>query len=115
MPRRKTLLNRREAVATLAGGASLLAAPALVNAQAPLSVGFVQQRGLLYIPVDMMVSGGVLQQEATKLGLGKVDAVATTVNGPGPVTDAIRTSAADYGTVPLPSVLTRWYSTRARA
>ena len=60
-------VTRRRAVATLAGGIGLLAAPAVVRAQAPLTVNFVQQRGLLYLPVDEMVSGGILQQEATKL------------------------------------------------
>ena len=110
-----TLLSRRRAVATLAGGASLLAAPAIVRGQAPLKVSFVQQRGLLYLPVDEMVSGGILQQEATKLGLGKVDASATTLSGPGPVIDAILSGAADYGTAALPSLLTLWEKTRGTA
>ena len=57
--------NRPDVVAVVAGGASFLAAPAIVAAPAPLSVSFVQQRGLLYLPVDMMVTGGVLQEEAT--------------------------------------------------
>jgi NitT/TauT family transport system substrate-binding protein len=115
MERRKLELSRREVVATLAGGASLLAAPAIVNAQAPLQVKFAQQRGLLYLPVDEMVSGGILQQEATKLGLGKVDATATTLSGPGPVVDAILSGAADYGTVALPSLLNLWEKTHGTA
>jgi hypothetical protein len=45
----------------MAGGVSLVAAPAIVAAQTPLKVSFVQQRGLLYLPVDMMVTGSVLQ------------------------------------------------------
>src|SRR5258705_9982151 len=114
MPKREStrLLNRRAAVAALAGGAGLLAAPAILGAQTPLKVGFVQQRGLLYLPVDLMVSGGILQQEATKLGLGKVEATATTLNGPGPVVDAILSGAAAYGTVALPSLLTLWDKSR---
>ena len=115
MERRKLELSRREVVATLTGGASLLAAPAIVNAQAPLQVKFAQQRGLLYLPVDEMVSGGILQQEATKLGLGKVDATATTLSGPGPVVDAILSGAADYGTVALPSLLNLWEKTHGTA
>jgi hypothetical protein len=71
------LVSRRQAVATLAGGITLIAAPAVVRAQAPLKVTFVQQRGLLYLPVDLMVSGGILQKEAGKLGLGKIEATAT--------------------------------------
>jgi NitT/TauT family transport system substrate-binding protein len=106
-------LSRRGAVATLAGGAGLLAAPALVRAQAPLKVVFAQQRGLLYLPVDMMVAGGVLQQEADKHGLGRIEASALTLNGPGPVIDAILSGSADYGTVALPSLLTLWEKTRA--
>ncbi len=109
------LVSRRQAVATLAGGAGLLAAPAIAGAQAPLKVGFVQQRGLLYIPVDIMVSGGVLQKEATKLGLGKIEATATALSGPGPIIDALLSGAADYGTAALPSLLTLWEKTRATA
>jgi NitT/TauT family transport system substrate-binding protein len=113
MPRTITRpLNRRQALATVAGGASLLAAPAIVQAQAPLKVTFAQQRGLLYIPVDVMVSGGILQKEADKLGLGKIEATATALSGPGPVLDAILSGAADYGTAALPSLLTLWQKTK---
>ena len=105
-------VTRRQAIATVAGGVSLLASPSIVNAQAPLTVKFVQQRGLLYLPVDVMVSGGVLQQEATKLGLGKVEASAVSLSGPGPVLDAILSGAADYGTAALPSLLTVWDKTK---
>ncbi len=115
MPRTNRPLSRREAVATLAAGAGALAAPAVVRAQAPLKVTFAQQRGLLYLPVDMMVSGGVLQKEADKRGLGKIDATAITVGGPGAVNDAIVSGAADYGTVALPSLLTLWEKTRSTA
>src|SRR5215472_18810317 len=111
MPRRLFQPSRREAVATLAGGATLLAAPAIVRAQAPLQVRFVQQRGLLYLPVDAMVSGGILQQEATKLGLGKVEATVNTLSGPAPVIDALLSGSADYGTAALPSLLTLWDKT----
>ena len=104
-------VTRRQAIATLASGVSLIAAPSIVRAQAPLTVKFVQQRGLLYLPVDMMVSGGILQQEATKLGLGKVEATVQTLSGPGPVTDALLSGAADYGTAALPSLLTLWDKT----
>ncbi|MGE0850328.1 MAG: hypothetical protein AB7O44_12005 [Hyphomicrobiaceae bacterium] len=69
--------SRRQALGIASGCAALLAAPAILRGQAPLAVRFVQQRGLLYIPVDIMVSGGILQQEATRLGLGKVEATAT--------------------------------------
>jgi NitT/TauT family transport system substrate-binding protein len=104
-------ISRRHAIATMAGGVSLMAAPAIVGAQTPLRVSFVQQRGLLYLPVDMMVTGGVLQQEATKLGLGKVDATATTLSGPGPIIDALLSGSVDYGTAALPSLLTLWDKT----
>ena len=99
------------------GGAAVrgLAAPAIVRAQAPLKVTFAQQRGLLYLPIDMMVSGGVLQKEADKAGLGKIEASVTTLNGPGPVIDALLSGAVDYGTTALPSLLTLWGKTRGHA
>jgi len=114
MPRKfaDRLLSRRQSLATMAGGASLLAAPAIVRAQTPLKVTFVQQRGLLYLPVDEMVTGGILQKEATKLGLGKIEATATSLSGPGPVIDAIISGSADYGTAALPSLLTLWAKTK---
>jgi NitT/TauT family transport system substrate-binding protein len=105
------LMSRRHAIATMAGGASFIAAPAIVAAQIPLKVSFVQQRGLLYLPVDMMVTGGVLQQEATKLGLGKVEATAQTLSGPAAIIDALLSGSADYGTSALPSLLTLWDKT----
>jgi NitT/TauT family transport system substrate-binding protein len=104
-------LSRRSAVATIAGGVSFVAAPAIVSAQTPLMVSFVQQRGLLYLPVDMMVTGGVLQQEATKLGLGKVEASARTLSGPSAITDALLSGSANYGAAALPSLLTLWDKT----
>src|ERR1700748_1464127 len=104
-------LNRRHAIVTLAGGVSLVAAPAIVRAQAPLTVNFVQQRGLLYLPVDMMVAGGILQQEATKLGLGKVEASARNLSGPAAGTDALVSASANYGAAELPSLLTLWDKT----
>ena len=105
------LMSRRSAIVTMAGGVGLMAAPAIVRAQTPLKVSFVQQRGLLYLPVDEMVSGGILQQEATKLGLGKVEATAKTLSGPGPIIDALLSGSADYGTAALPSLLTLWDKT----
>jgi NitT/TauT family transport system substrate-binding protein len=109
--KRDSLMSRRNAIAAMAGGVSCMAAPAIVAAQTALQVRFVQQRGLLYLPVDMMVSGGVLQQEATKLGLGKVEATATTLSGPAPVIDALLSGSADYGAAALPSLLTLWDKT----
>ena len=108
-------ISRRQALGVVTGGAALVAAPALLKAQPPLAVRFVQQRGLLYIPVDVMVSGGILQREATKLGLGKIDATATALSGPGPILDALLSGAADYGTAALPSLLTLWEKTRGTA
>jgi len=113
MSETKTLIpmTRRQAVAAVAGGVGLLAAPTVLRAQAPLTVSFVQQRGLLYLPVDEMVTGGILQKEATKLGLGKVDATVKTLSGPAPVIDALLSGSADYGTAALPSLLTLWDKT----
>jgi NitT/TauT family transport system substrate-binding protein len=113
---RKTVrfVSRRTTVATIAGGVTAIAAPALIRAQSALSVKFVQQRGLLYLPVDMMVTGGVLQKEADKLGLGKVEASVATLSGPGPVIDAVLSGSADYGTAALPSLVTLWDKTHGR-
>src|SRR5476651_2530520 len=113
MPKKMSarLISRRRVMATMAGGVGILAAPEIVRAQAPLTVSFVQQRGLLYLPVDMMVTGGILQQEATKLGLGKIEATAKTLSGPAPIIDALLSGSADYGTAALPSLLTLWDKT----
>jgi NitT/TauT family transport system substrate-binding protein len=104
-------VTRRQAVATVAVGAGVMATPAILRAQPALTVNFVQQRGLLYLPVDEMVSGGILQQEAIKLGLGKIEATVNTLSGPAPVIDALLSGSADYGTAALPSLLTLWDKT----
>jgi NitT/TauT family transport system substrate-binding protein len=111
----RNVFNRRQAIAAFAGGVGALAAPSILRADTPLTVKFAQQRGLLYLPVDMMVSGGVLQKTADKMGLGKVDASVTTLSGPGPVIDAILSGAADYGTAALPSLLKLWEKTKDTA
>src|SRR5665213_2270413 len=113
--KRDRLISRRHAIVTMAGGASLLAAPGIVAAQTSLKVSFVQQRGLMYLPVDMMVTGGVLQEEATRLGLGKVESTARTLSGPAPIIDALLSGSADYGTAALPSLLTLWDKTHGTA
>jgi NitT/TauT family transport system substrate-binding protein len=115
MPARSGIgcINRRQALAAVASG--ILARPATLKAQVPLKLGFVEQRGLLYLPIDLMVSGGILQKEASKLGLGSIEATATALSGPGPVLDAILSGAADYGTVALPSLLTIWEKTHGTA
>jgi len=109
------LINRRGAMATIAAGVGVIAAPGVIRAQAPLTVRFVQQRGLLYLPIDEMVTGGILQQEADKLGLGKIDASVKTLSGPAPVIDALLSGSADYGTAALPSLLTLWDKTHGTA
>ena len=114
-PRTLRSIDRRHALCSMTAGATLLAAPSIVRAQAPLAVRFVQQRGLLYIPVDIMVAGGVLQKEATKLGLGRIEATATALSGPGPILDALLSGAADYGTAALPSLMTLWDKARGTA
>src|SRR5262245_7720679 len=82
------------------------------RARSAPAVRVVEQRGLLYIPVDLMVGGGILQQQASKFGLGKFEATVSAMSGPGPVLDALLSGAADYGTAALPSLLTVWEKTR---
>src|SRR5262249_33568935 len=48
-------------------------------------------------PSRSMSWSAILQQEASKLGLGRVEATATALSGPGPVLDALISGAADYG------------------
>ena len=117
MPREKMgiLPSRRQALGAIAGSDEPLAAPAIVRAQSPLAVRFVQQRGLLYIPSTSWSAAASCRQEATKLGLGKIEATATALSGPGPILDALLSGAADYGTAALPSLLTLWEKTRGTA
>ena len=88
MPRKTTdrHVSRRRAIATFAGGIGFLAAPAIVKAQAPLKVNFVQQRGLLYLPVDLMVSGGMLPLMMGAFQVQRcANAVGLSVTGTNPV------------------------------
>ena len=59
MPKEVTglLASRRQALGALAAGAGLLATPTILRAQSALTVNFVQQRGLLYIPIDIRCQG----------------------------------------------------------
>ena len=78
------LASRRQALGAIAGVTSLLAAPAIVRAQSPLTVRFVQQRGLLYIPVDIMVAAAASCGRSDQARSGKPKP-ATALSGPSPI------------------------------
>ncbi|MEA2839205.1 MAG: sulfonate transport system substrate-binding protein [Methylobacteriaceae bacterium] len=105
-------LSRRRA---LAGAASLIAAPAILRAQSARAVRIVQQRGLLYLPVDVMVNGGLIAKHAERMGLGRVAAIAEVINSAAAVNDALLSGSADFGTAGPPPLLTVWDKTRGSA
>ncbi|MBV8849060.1 MAG: ABC transporter substrate-binding protein, partial [Methylobacteriaceae bacterium] len=74
---------------TLTGAASLIAAPAILRAQEARVVRIVQQRGLLYLPVDLLANGGLIAKHAERMGLGRVEARAEVINSAAAVNDAL--------------------------
>ena len=88
-------ISRRRA---LAATPSLIAAPAIVHGQEARIVRIVQQRGLLYLPVDVMANGGLIAKHAERMGLGRVEAKADVINSVAPVNDALLSGSADFGT-----------------
>jgi NitT/TauT family transport system substrate-binding protein len=110
--------DRREVLKSLAAGgigalaSSNLAGSGLAQAQTATPVRFVQQKGLLYLPLDLMLTGGILQKEADKASAGKLDGTTQQVNGPSAVTDALLSGAADFGTIALPGLINMWEKTR---
>ncbi len=103
------VISRRRA---LASAASLIAAPAILHAQDARVVRIVQQRGLLYLPVDLLANGGLITKHAEALGLGRVEAVAQVINSAAAVNDALLSGSADFGTAGPPPLLTIWDKTR---
>jgi NitT/TauT family transport system substrate-binding protein len=102
-------ISRRHA---LAAAASLIATPAILRAQEARGVRIVQQRGLLYLPVDVMTTGGLIAKQAERKGLGQVDANAEVINSAAAVNDALLSGSADFGTAGPPPLLTVWDKTR---
>ena len=102
-------LSRRR---VLAGAAGLIAAPAILRAQETRLVRIVQQRGLLYLPVDVLANGGLLTKHAERMGLGRVEAKAEVINSAAAVNDALLSGSADFGTAGPPPLLTVWDKTR---
>jgi NitT/TauT family transport system substrate-binding protein len=96
----------------LAASASLVAAPAILRAQETRIVRIVQQRGLLYLPVDLLANGGLVTKHAERMGLGRVEAVAEVINSAAAVNDALLSGSADFGTAGPPPLLTIWDKTR---
>jgi NitT/TauT family transport system substrate-binding protein len=96
----------------LAASASLVAAPAILRAQETRIVRIVQQRGLLYLPVDFLANGGLIAKHAARMGLGRIEAVAEVVNSAAAVNDALLSGSADFGTAGPPPLLTIWDKTR---
>jgi ABC-type nitrate/sulfonate/bicarbonate transport system substrate-binding protein len=92
-------MSRRRALATTAG---LIAAPAILRAQEARIVRIVQQRGLLYLPVDVMANGGLIAKQAERMGLGRVEARADVINSAAAVNDALLSGFADFGTAGPP-------------
>src|SRR5437588_647242 len=79
-------ISRRRALATTA---CLIAAPAILRTQEARVVRIVQQRGLLYLPVDIMASGGLIAKHAARMDLGRVAAKAGVINSAPAVNDAV--------------------------
>lgn len=104
-------LDRRALLKASAGIAALAPASRL-SAQAATPVRFVQQKGLLFLPIDLMLTGGLLQKEADRLGAGRIDGTTLQVNGPGAIADALLSGAADIGTTALPGLISLWEKTR---
>lgn len=105
--------GKRQTLKTLAlTGAGLVYAPAVLRAQASKQVRIVQQNGLLYVPCDLLAAGGMLQKQADKMGLGKIEVTATTINSAAAVNDALLSGTADCGTAGPPPLLTIWDKTK---
>jgi NitT/TauT family transport system substrate-binding protein len=102
-------ISRRRALAATAG---LIVAPALLRAQEARVVRIVQQRGLLYLPVDLMANGGLIARHAERTGLGRIEARADVINSAAAVNDALLSGSADFGTAGPPPLLTVWDKTR---
>jgi NitT/TauT family transport system substrate-binding protein len=102
-------ISRRDA---LAGAASLVTAPSVLRAQEARVVRIVQQRGLLYLPVDLMANGGLIAKHAERMGLGRIEAKAEVINSAAAVNDALLSGSADFGTAGPPPLLTVWDKTR---
>src|SRR5437660_12891550 len=105
-------ISRRDA---LAGAAGLIAAPAVLSAQETRVVRIVQQRGLLYLPVDVMANGGLIAKHADRMGLGHIEAKAEVINSAAAVNDALLSGSANFGTAGPPPLLTVWDKTRGSA
>ncbi len=105
--------HKRATLKSLAfAGAGLVCAPAIGRAQAARQVRIVQQNGLLYVPCDLLAAGGMLQKQADKMGLGKIEVTATTINSAAAVNDALLSGTADCGTAGPPPLLTIWDKTK---
>jgi len=115
-PADRTQPSRRIVLQTLAAGAAgaagLLPASNLSAADDRNVVRFAQQPGFLYLPVDTMITGGLLQKAADKAGIGKINATTNILSSPAAVNDALLSGAADYGTISLATFLTLWEKTR---
>lgn len=105
--------SKRTLLKGMAGfSAGLVCAPAIIHAQAARQVRIVQQNGLLYVPCDMLAAGGMLQKQADKMGLGKIEVTSVTINSAAAVNDALLSGTADCGTAGPPPLLTIWDKTK---
>ena len=106
-------INRRALLGTAATGAGLLPFAGSARAQSAVTaIRMMQQNGLMYLPMEMMVHAGILKRQAKKLGLANVETSAQNVAGAAVINDAMLSGAIEAGSVAIPSLLTLWDKAR---
>ena len=95
----------------LIGGSLLLMLSGVAHAEAN-QVRFARQLGLGYLQFYVMQEKQLLEQQAARLGLGKVTASYAGMGTPTAITDALLSGNVDVVGIGLPSFLTMWDKTR---
>src|SRR5215216_5990446 len=92
-------------------GFVMLALCSGANAEAN-QVRFARQLGLGYLQFYVMQEKQLLEQQAARLGLGKVTATYSGMGTPTAITDALLSGNVDVVGIGLPAFLTMWDKTR---
>ena len=100
-----------KALRVMIAAATMIALCSAASAETS-QVRFARQLGLGYLQFYIMQEKQLLEQEAERLGLGKVTATYSGMGTPTAITDALLSNNVDVVGIGLPSFLTMWDKTR---
>lgn len=106
--------RRKFCKSLLAGGATLIASPALIRssfAQEVSSIVLIKQHGLPYLPLMVMEEHRLIEKHAQRLGVSAIAPEYKTLGGTQSLVDALLSGQMNFGVTGVPGLAQLWDKT----